>query len=170
METRKSGRNRRKAKATTADIVGQKPRQVRIRAQWRPYYDRLLDLLDHWQQHRADLAKDALEEQPSFATHMADAGTDTYDRDLALGMLSFEQDALYEIEAALNRIRNGVYGICELTGKPIERARLAAIPWTRFSAAAEKQVERDGALRRAKLGPRQTVTRVEASAEPEEPS
>lgn len=100
---------------------------------------------------------------------MADAGTDTFDRDFALGMLSSEQDALYEIDEALNRIRDGTYGKCELTGKPIEPARLDAIPWTRFSAAAEKQLEREGALKRVRLGPRETVAKAETrGAEDEE--
>lgn len=95
---------------------------------------------------------------------MADAGTDTFDRDFALGMLSSEQDALYEIDEALNRIREGTYGMCGLTGKPIEPARLEAIPWTRFSAAAEKQLEREGVLKKARLGPRETVAKTEASS------
>ena len=99
---------------------------------------------------------------------MADAGTDTYDRDLALGVLSSEQDALLEIEQALNRIREGTYGICELTGKRIEPARLAAIPWTRFSASAEKELEQTGALKRAGLGPRESVAKVEATESDEE--
>jgi len=99
---------------------------------------------------------------------MADAGTDTFDRDFALGMLSSEQDALYEIDEALNRIRDGTYGKCEVTGKPIEATRLEAIPWTRFSAAAEKQLERDGAVRKTRLGPRETVVRTEATTAAEE--
>ncbi len=94
---------------------------------------------------------------------MADAGTDEYDRDFALGMLSSQQDAVYEIEEALNRIWDGTYGICELTGKRIPQARLEAIPWARFTAEAEKQLEKDGALHRTRLGPRETVVRPEAT-------
>jgi RNA polymerase-binding transcription factor DksA len=97
---------------------------------------------------------------------MADAGTDTYDRDLALSLLSSEQDAVYEIEEALTRIRDGTYGVCELTGEPIEPDRLEAIPWTRFSTAAEKQLEREGGVKRARLNPRESVARVSRVAEP----
>jgi RNA polymerase-binding transcription factor DksA len=114
------------------------------------------------------LAQEAADQHPVFSTHMADAGTDTYDRDFALGMLSSEQDALYEIDEALNRIRDGTYGICEVTGKPIEATRLEAIPWTRFSAAAEKQLEREGAVRKTRLGPRETVARTEATTAEED--
>ncbi len=159
----------RKAKAATGDIIGTPPRKPRIPLKWREHYQHLWELREHLAQRQADLAKDALEELPTFSSHMADAGTDTYDRDFALGLLSSEQDALYEIEEALNRIQTGRYGLCEATGKPIEVARLQAIPWTRFSAAAEKQLEREGEVKRARLGPREAVARVEAREEgPEE--
>ena len=58
---------------------------------------------------------------------MADSGTDNFDRDFALSLLSSDQDAVYEIEEALKRIEKNTYGICELTGKPIPRRA-----WRRF--------------------------------------
>jgi RNA polymerase-binding transcription factor DksA len=148
--------------------LGQPPAEPRVRSKWRAYYRRLVDLRAHLVNKQQDLTKDACEEQPNFSMHMADAGTDTYDRDLALGLLSSEQDALNEIDQAINRIRDGTYGICELTGKPIEPSRLEAIPWTRFSAAAEKQLEREGVVKRSGLGPRVGVTRVTAIKSEEE--
>jgi RNA polymerase-binding transcription factor DksA len=159
MAKRKQTRTRRKPKASTRDVVGEPWTIERVPAKWRPHYKRLLELRDHLLHRRADLTQDALEEQPSFSSHMADAATDTYDRDFALSMLSSEQDAAAEIEYALDRIRNGTYGTCELSGKPIEAARLQAIPWARFSTAAEKELEREGALKRAKLGPREALVR-----------
>jgi RNA polymerase-binding transcription factor DksA len=128
----------------------------------------LTELREHILRRQGGLAREAAEQQPAFSLHMADAGTDTFDRDFALGMLSSEQDALYEIDEALNRIRDGTYGKCELTGKPIEAARLEAIPWTRFSADAEKQLERDGAVKKARLGPRETVAKTAATAADDE--
>lgn len=122
-----------------------------------------MDLREHMLRRQADLEQAALQEQPKFSMHMADAGTDSFDRDFALGMLSSEQDALYQIEQALDRIRNGTYGRCELTGNLIEEDRLAAVPWTRFSAAAERQLERQGVNIRSRLGPRETVAK---SSEP----
>jgi RNA polymerase-binding transcription factor DksA len=122
-----------------------------------------MELRVHILNRQGGLAKEALDQQPAFSSHMADAGTDTFDRDFALGMLSTEQDALYEIDEAINRIRNGTYGKCELTGKPIEAARLEAIPWTRFSAAAERQLEREGVVKKARLGPRETVAKTQAT-------
>jgi RNA polymerase-binding transcription factor DksA len=97
---------------------------------------------------REDLAKEiqrlkgeACEDTPNYSMHMADAATDSFDRDLVLGLVSFEQEGLYEIDAALKRIQDGTYGICELTGKAIPWERLEAIPWTRFSIEAENQLE-----------------------------
>lgn len=84
------------------------------------------------------LTREASEETPNYSMHWADAATDTFDRDLMLGLASFEQELLYEIDAALKRIEDGTYGICELTGQPIPWARLKAIPWARFSVGVEK--------------------------------
>ena len=98
------------------------------------------------------LAKESAEEMSSYSLHMADSGTDNFDRDFALSLLSSDQDAVYEIEEALKRIEKDTYGICELTSKPIPRARLDAIPWTRFTVDAQAQLEREGALRQRRLG------------------
>jgi RNA polymerase-binding transcription factor DksA len=76
-------------------------------------------------------------------THQADAGSDAYDRDFALSLLSHEQDALYEIDEALQRIDLGTYGVCEMSGKPIPRARLEAIPFARFIVECQSQLERE---------------------------
>jgi len=123
-----------------------------INPKWRKHFQRLVNLRDHLLQQQRDQFQDALEERPTFSMHMADAGTDSFDRDLALGVLSHDQDAIYEIEDALNRIRNGTYGICELTGRRIAAQRLNAVPWARFTAAAEKTLEARGAIQRIRLG------------------
>jgi RNA polymerase-binding transcription factor DksA len=128
--------NRRKA-AGTQDVVGKGIAAEKIPTKWKQHYGHLLDLRTHMLGRKRKLVEAAREEKPNFSEHMADAGTDNYDRDFALSMVSSEQDALYEIEQALNRIRKGTYGICEMTGKRIEPARLEAIPWTRFSVEAE---------------------------------
>jgi len=131
----------------------------RIASKWQKHYKWLIELRDHLLSCKGDLAKDASEERPTFSMHMGDAGTDEYDRDFALSMISSEQDALYEIEQAFNRIQSGTYGICELTGKRIEPERLVAIPWTRFSASAERQLESKGEVGRTRLGRREEVSK-----------
>jgi hypothetical protein len=75
---------------------------------------------------------------------------------------------------SLKRIEKKTYGVCELTGKMIPKARLEAIPWTRFTVEAQAQLEREGALRSRRLGQLGTtdsagVTEVENDEdEPEE--
>jgi RNA polymerase-binding transcription factor DksA len=98
------------------------------------------------------LAKESAQELAGYSLHMADSGTDNFDRDFALSLLSSDQDAVYEIEEALKRIEKKTYGVCELTGKAIPRARLEAIPWTRFTVDAQAQLEREGALKSRRLG------------------
>ncbi len=158
MQKRKQPRSRRKPQATTQDVLGTGAPKRPVPPKWRPHYNNLVQLRNRLLSRQGDLTRDALEEAPTFSTHMADAGTDNFDRDLALGMLSSEQDAVYQIDQALDRIQNGTYGVCELTGKRIEPERLAAIPWTRFSLAAEKQLEAEGTRPRARLGERTDVS------------
>jgi RNA polymerase-binding transcription factor DksA len=167
-KTHRKTKQRPKAKATTLDILGAKPAKENVRAKWRKYFNRLATLRADLINRTTNRSRDAIEERPSFSTHMADAGTDSYDRDFSLGMLSFEQDAVLQIDQAIARIRAGTYGICELTGKPIEQSRLEAIPWTRFSAAAEKQMESEGAFKGGRIGDRRSVTREEAGPDEEE--
>ena len=81
-------------------------------------------------------------EASAFGMHQADAGSDAYDRDFALSLLSQEQDALYEIEEALKRVDAGTYGICEMSGKAIPHARLEAIPFARFTVECQAQIEK----------------------------
>ena len=75
--------------------------------------------------------------------HTGDAGSDAYDRDFALNMLSKEQDALYEIDAALRRIESGQYGICEMSGQRIPNARLEAIPFARLTVTCQEAWEKE---------------------------
>lgn len=100
--------------------------------------DALVDAMD-------GVARDTLEgsEASAFGMHQADAGSDAYDRDFALSMLSKEQDALYEIEEALKRMDAGTYGICEISEKKIPQLRLEAIPFARYTVECQAQLERE---------------------------
>jgi len=126
--------------------------KVKIKREWQKYYTTLLQLRDRLLHQMSGLAKESAEQMASYSLHMADSGTDNFDRDFALSLLSSDQDAIYEIEEALKRIEKGTYGVCELTGKSIPGARLAAIPWARFTVESQAQLERDGAIRQKRLG------------------
>src|SRR5690606_34909332 len=73
--------------------------------------------------------------------HMADMGTDNYEQEFTLGLVEKDRNLLREINAALAKIQNGTYGICEGTGKPISKARLEAQPWARYSIEYARQME-----------------------------
>jgi DnaK suppressor protein len=149
---------RNHTKAATKDVLGFLSKPIKINPKWKSHYDRLSELRDRFIDQRGNLVKDASEETPNFSEHMADAGTDSYDRDFTLSLLSSEQNALYEIDAALKRIENGTYGVCEVTGEEIEADRLDAVPWARFSTDAERDLEQRGAIGRARLGALGSVT------------
>jgi RNA polymerase-binding protein DksA len=77
--------------------------------------------------------------------HQADIGTDTFDQDLAIGVAETERALILEIDDALARIQNKTYGVCQLTGKPIPKARLEAKPWAKYTIEAARQIEKSGA-------------------------
>ena len=158
-DLKKPARHTPHASATAAAILGNSAVKTRsdgvpkkIKAEWQTYYARLLELREQLLRQMDGLAKESAEEIAGYSLHMADSGTDNFDRDFALSLLSSDQDAIYEIEEALKRIERNTFGICELTGKSIPKARLEAIPWTRFTVQAQAQLERDGALRSRRLG------------------
>ena len=155
-------------KASTLDILGGGARKRKIAPEWREHYDRLRELREQMTDNKRMLANDAKEQRSTSSIHMADAASDTYDCDWALSMLSSDQEALYEIEEAINRIETGGYGKCEITGKLIEAERLAAIPWARFSMEAQRQLEDEGAIGRTKLAERRGLSEASDTADREE--
>jgi DnaK suppressor protein len=168
-------RGKAPASATAAAILGRPVAKAaavelkKIKPEWQKYYQRLLELREQLIRQMNGLAEESAQEVPGYSLHMADSGTDNFDRDFALSLLSSDQDALYEIEAALKRIEKNTYGICELTGKPIPKARLDAIPWTRFTVEAQAQLEREGVLKSRRLGQLGTIDSAgTAEIEPEE--
>ena len=73
--------------------------------------------------------------------HQGDAGSDSYDRDLALSILAKEKDALDEVEKALERIEEGVYGLCERSGAKIPHERLEVLPFARLTMEEQRKRE-----------------------------
>jgi DnaK suppressor protein len=164
------------ASATAAAILGrpvakakEEFKPAKVKPEWQKYYTRLLELREQLLRQMNGLAKESAEEIAGYSLHMADSGTDNFDRDFALSLLSSDQDAVYEIEEALKRIERKTYGVCELTGKVIPKARLEAIPWARFTVQAQAQLERDGALRQRRLGALGTVDAAGPTESEEEP-
>jgi DnaK suppressor protein len=141
-------------------LLGRNHRERKLDAFTRKQKEKLLQLRDAMVDSMAGVAQDTLRsraegsEASAFGMHQADAGSDAYDRDFALSLLSQEQDALYEIDQALKRIELGTYGVCEMSGKPIPHMRLEAIPFARFTVECQSQLEKQNKASRV----RQSVT------------
>lgn len=110
---------------------------------------KLLDLKDQILDNVSGVARDTLRNHPEGSEasgsgeHTGDAGSDAYDREFALSLLSQGQDSLYEIEDALERIKHGVYGICEICHKQIPHVRLEAIPFARLTVDCKTLWEKE---------------------------
>ncbi|HEX4140785.1 MAG TPA: TraR/DksA C4-type zinc finger protein [Candidatus Methylacidiphilales bacterium] len=130
------------------------PKDAKTQAFLKLQKGRLLDLRDHFLDQMQSVAQDSLRsraennEASAVGQHQADAGSDAYEKDFALSLLSAEQDALYEIEEALKRIEVGSYGVCEMSNKLIPHARLEAIPFARFTVECQQQLEKENRGRR----------------------
>ncbi|MGI9108849.1 MAG: TraR/DksA family transcriptional regulator [Opitutales bacterium] len=127
---------------------------------FRRYYRLLVDMRDalhkglafHSEEALKKSGKDDAGDLSGYSQHLADAGTDTADRDFALSLISNEQEALKEIADAIERMKKGSYGTCEITGKPIPAARLIAVPFTRYSLEGQKELERNRRAHRRRGG------------------
>lgn len=134
---------------------------------------RLLELRSHLSESMEDVAKDSLRSRPEGSEasvggmHMGDAGSDAYERDFALSLLSKEQDALYEINEALRRIDLRTYGYCEMTGKKISEERLDALPFTRFTREAQEMIEQSQIGGRSRRAPVRSVFSLDDESEEE---
>jgi RNA polymerase-binding transcription factor DksA len=152
--------NRQVTAVSVADLLGfnpftkksgdTSPEEELIPQKFRKYYKLLLDLRDHVNEGLATHTEEALKKTgkddtgdvSAYSQHMADAGTDSFDRDFALSLVNNEQEALYEIAEAIDRMKDGTYGTCEITQKAIPHDRLVAVPFTRYSAEGQRQIEK----------------------------
>jgi len=159
-KTAKRGSSKKETTESPAVLLGINHRERKLDPFVRKQKEKLLQLRDTMVDSMAGVAQDTLRsraegsEASAFGMHQADAGSDAYDRDFALSLLSQEQDALYEIDQALKRIELGTYGKCEMSGKQIPRARLEAIPFARFTVECQSQLEKQNKASRV----RQSVT------------
>lgn len=81
--------------------------------------------------------KEASGDHSSYSFHMADQGTDAMEREKAFMFAARDEKYLKQIDDALERVENGTYGICRITGKLIPKERLIAVPTTTISVEAK---------------------------------
>jgi RNA polymerase-binding protein DksA len=107
----------------------------------REFKDILLTLRERVSGEYSILSRDNLEANQRDPS-LSDQGTDTFDREMELNMMGSEQEVIFEIDAALRRIEKGAFGICELTGQPINFERLQALPYVRYTVRAQSELEK----------------------------
>ncbi|MGN0835397.1 MAG: TraR/DksA family transcriptional regulator [Candidatus Spyradosoma sp.] len=132
-----------------------------IPEKWRKYYRKLMarknELMANISRHSENAFRKESKEETgdvsAYSQHTADIDNEAFDRDFAISRLAAEQEELSEIDVAVERMKKGTYGICEITGKPIPAERLNKVPFTRYSVEgkieAEKQRRVEARRRRA---------------------
>jgi len=85
--------------------------------------------------------KEASGDISGYTYHMADVATDSYDREFSLGIASSEREILYDINEALKRIEDNVYGNCLECAKPVTKKRLKAVPHTKYCIKCQSTIE-----------------------------
>lgn len=133
-----------KGRPVNAAPVTAMPAKVRIPRKYRPIYEALVRLHDRITRQINFLATDNLNRSQNDTEvnfRSEEQGTDNFDRDFALNRVSLDQDIILEIDQALNRIQMGTYGVCESCGRSIERARLAALPYSRMCVTCQSKAE-----------------------------
>jgi RNA polymerase-binding transcription factor DksA len=119
---------------------------TKVPKKWVAYYEALMALRTALKGSLGERTSETIgasaRESGELSINSSDAGTETFDRDLALSMVANDQEALEEIEDAIDRIFAGTYGVCLETQKPINKNRLKAVPFTRFSVEGQNQFER----------------------------
>lgn len=146
------------AAASIADILGfdpvvaptrEKHDEKEIPRKWKKYYSELIAMRKKYAEGVTERSEEVMKRSvkedsgdlSSYGEHLADAGSESYDRDMAYSLLSSDHGIIQEIDAAIERMKNGTYGICEYTGEPIPESRLISIPYTRYTKEGQERKE-----------------------------
>ncbi|ADI39091.1 General stress protein 16O [Waddlia chondrophila 2032/99] len=82
------------------------------------------------------------DEATGYSQHQADQGTDDFDRTINLEVTGNEYEILRQVERALEKIEDNTYGVCDITGEEIPKARLEAVPYATMTVKAQEQMEK----------------------------
>lgn len=97
------------------------------------------------QESLGETEQETFQELSSYDQHNADMGTETFERMKAESIKISVEDRLNDVEHAMHRLDKGSYGKCEACGRPIPKARLEALPATRYCAEDAGKIESGGA-------------------------
>lgn len=87
--------------------------------------------------------QDASGDLSNVPIHMADVGTDNYERDLMIELIQSGEESVRNIDTALEKIEDGTFGICESCGKKINKERLKAVPYATLCIDCKREEEID---------------------------
>jgi RNA polymerase-binding transcription factor DksA len=104
--------------------------------------DRLIQVRDAASRLSTSATEASQRELSTADQHPAEQATETLERELDLGVLQSVESALIEVQAALERLEAGTYGICEICGKPIAEERLKAMPAARYCLEDQAKLKR----------------------------
>jgi DnaK suppressor protein len=82
------------------------------------------------------------DEATGYSQHQADQGSDDYDRKLSLELTTQEFQLLKQIDRALEKVQDGTYGICDISGEEIPKTRLEAMPYALTTVQAQEKLEK----------------------------
>lgn len=82
------------------------------------------------------------EEATGYSQHQADEGTDDFDRTIKLELTSNDYAILRQIDRALEKVKDGTYGVCDITGEEIPLPRLEAVPYATMTVSAQEKLEK----------------------------
>ncbi|MBI2810895.1 MAG: TraR/DksA family transcriptional regulator [Candidatus Melainabacteria bacterium] len=108
------------------------------------FKQRLEELRDQLTNMIRDSSEDvkSIDETKGYSQHQADEGTDDFNRTISLEVTSKEFGTLRQIERAMEKIEDGTYGVCDITGEEIPMARLEAIPYATMTVKAQEKFEK----------------------------
>ena len=87
--------------------------------------------------------QDASGDLSNVPIHMADVGTDNYERDIMIELIQNGEEGVRNIDIALEKIEEGTFGVCELCAKKINKERLKAVPYAKLCIDCQREEEID---------------------------
>lgn len=106
--------------------------------------DALFSQIEHLENDSLNKSpREASGDLSAYSFHMADVGTDSFEQELALGLVASEQKMLYEVNEALRRLEQEDFGLCQQCQKSIGWKRLQALPYARLCIKCEEEKEEE---------------------------
>ncbi|OHB70643.1 MAG: hypothetical protein A2W17_11545 [Planctomycetes bacterium RBG_16_41_13] len=104
--------------------------------------EKLVGKVDYMQEEALKKSRqDASGDLSNVPIHMADVGTDNYERELMIELIQNGEDGVRNIDDALERIEEGTFGICDACEKKINKERLKAVPYASLCINCQREEE-----------------------------